>query len=90
MVKDNFAPLTSLAWQAHVYGTASLEISGVCDRQRLPLHVFPWHPEMDRAGLLRNALYLIRPDGYVALADIESNAKAVTSYFDTRKLTPMA
>jgi 2-polyprenyl-6-methoxyphenol hydroxylase-like FAD-dependent oxidoreductase len=88
MLKDNFAPLTSLAWQAHVYGTASLEISAVCDRQRLPLHVFPWHPEMDRAGLLRNALYLIRPDGYVALADIESKAKAVTSYFDTRKLTP--
>ena len=85
---DNFAPLTSLDWQVHVYGDAVPEIQAVCNERKLPLHVFPWRPEMARAGLRRNAVYLVRPDGYVALADAEGGAKAVTSYFDTRMLTP--
>ena len=42
---------------------------------------------MGRAGLLRDALYLVRPDGYVALADPAGSAWAVSSYLDARKLT---
>jgi hypothetical protein len=53
----------------------------------LPLHVFPWHPQTGRTGLRRNAVYLVRPDGYVALADAKGSATAVASYFDTRNLT---
>jgi hypothetical protein len=43
---------------------------------------------MGRTGLRRNAVYLVRPDGYVALADPEGSAAAVTSYLDARKITP--
>jgi 2-polyprenyl-6-methoxyphenol hydroxylase-like FAD-dependent oxidoreductase len=89
VVKDNFAPLTSLDWQAHVYGNAAPETEAVCDQRKLSLHVFPWRSEMGRTGLQRNALYLVRPDGYVALADPAGRAVAITSYFDTRKLNPM-
>jgi hypothetical protein len=85
---DNFAPLTSLDWQVHVYGGAAPEIEAVCKRRTLPLHVFPWRLEMGRAGLRRNAVYLVRPDGYVALADPEGGAARITSYLDARKLTP--
>src|SRR5882757_6687267 len=85
---DNFAPLTSLDWQIHVYGDGAPEIQAVCDARRLPLHVFPWRPEMGRTGLRRNAVYLVRPDGYVALADAQGSAAVVTSYLDARKLTP--
>jgi 2-polyprenyl-6-methoxyphenol hydroxylase-like FAD-dependent oxidoreductase len=84
---DNFAPLTSLDWQVHVYGDAAPEIQTVCDGRELPLHVFPWCPETARTGLSRNAVYLVRPDGYVALADAEGSAAAVTSYLDARSLT---
>jgi hypothetical protein len=84
---DNFRPLTSLDWQVHVYGNAPPEIQTVCDSRKLPLHVFPWRPEMGRTGLRRNAVYLVRPDGYVALADPEGSAAAVTSYLDARKIT---
>ena len=59
------------------------------DGRKLPLHVFLWRPEMGRAGLRRNAVYLVRPDGYVALADPVGSAAAVTSYLDARKLTPL-
>jgi hypothetical protein len=86
--EDNFTPLTSLSWQVHVYGRATSEIQAVCDRRKLPLHVFAWRPEMGRTGLRRNAVYLVRPDGYVALADPVGSAAAVTSYLDARTLTP--
>jgi hypothetical protein len=86
---DNFTPLTSLDWQVHVYGDAAPEIQTVCQKRALPLHVFPGRPEMGRIGLRRHAVYLVRPDGYVALVSSEgSSAAAVTCYLDTRKLTP--
>ena len=86
---DNFAPLTSLDWQVHVYGEATPEIQAMCADLKLPLHIFSWRPEMGRAGLQRNAIYLLRPDGHVALANPEGTAISVTSYLDGRKLTPI-
>jgi hypothetical protein len=85
---DNFTPLTSLDWQVHVYGEAAAGIQAVCEERHLPLHVFPWRPEMSRTGLRPNAVYLVRPDGYLALVDPEGSAAAITSYLDARKLTP--
>ena len=84
---DNFTPLTSLDWQVHVYGDAAPAIRALCEVRKLSLHVFPWRPAMDRTGLQRNAVYLVRPDGYVALADPDGNAAVLTSYLDMRKLT---
>ena len=88
---DNFTPLESMDWQVHVYGDASPQIQAMCRERNLPLHVFPWRPETGRAGLRRNAVYLVRPDGYVALADAEggaAGAAAVSRYLDVRQLTP--
>jgi 2-polyprenyl-6-methoxyphenol hydroxylase-like FAD-dependent oxidoreductase len=85
-VETNFMPLTSLEWQVHVYGDATQGIQAICDDRKLPLHVFPWSQEMGRAGLQRNAAYLIRPDGYVGLADPAGEARTITSYLDARKL----
>jgi 2-polyprenyl-6-methoxyphenol hydroxylase-like FAD-dependent oxidoreductase len=84
---DNFAPLTSLDWQVHVYGDAAPEVRTVCEGRKLPLHVFSWRPEVSRTGLLRNAVYLVRPDGYVALANPAGSAIAITSYLNARELT---
>jgi hypothetical protein len=77
---DNYAPLTSLDWQVHVYGEARPQLRAACEAQRLPLHVFQWRPETRQVGLRRHAAYLVRPDGYVALADPEGSATALTSY----------
>jgi 2-polyprenyl-6-methoxyphenol hydroxylase-like FAD-dependent oxidoreductase len=84
---DNFAPLTSVDWQVHVYGDAAPEVQAVCDGRKLALHVFPWRTEVSRTGLRRNAVYLIRPDGYVALADPAGSAAELTSYLDARWVT---
>src|SRR5262249_27420999 len=68
---DNFAALASLDWQAHAYGCASPEIRALCTKRGLALHEFAWQPAMGRAGFHRNGLYLVRPDGYVAMAAAE-------------------
>jgi len=67
--RDNFAPLQSLDWQVHAYGEAKPEMQALCSERKLPLHVFPYSAATRRAGLRRNAAYLLRPDGYVGLAE---------------------
>ncbi|HJT34551.1 MAG TPA: FAD-dependent monooxygenase [Pirellulales bacterium] len=83
---DNFAPLASLAWQAHVYGGVQPALEQACAELRLPLHCFAWRPAMRGAGLRRGALYLIRPDGYVALAEGDGNPAPLRGYW--RNLRP--
>jgi 2-polyprenyl-6-methoxyphenol hydroxylase-like FAD-dependent oxidoreductase len=85
--EDNFLPLASVAWQVHVYGDASSEFRATCTAQKLPVHVFPWCAETGRAGFVRNAVYLIRPDGYVALANSGNNPAAVADYLRTHGIT---
>jgi 2-polyprenyl-6-methoxyphenol hydroxylase-like FAD-dependent oxidoreductase len=81
---DNFAPLTSLDWQVHVYGDAQPDLRTACDARHLALHTFPWRSGMEEAGLQRNAAYLIRPDGYIALADPSARGAAIASFLDGR------
>jgi hypothetical protein len=78
---DNFAPLTSMDWQVHVYGSASAELAAWCAAQNIPIHSFGWRYEYERAGLARDALYLLRPDTYVALADASGTPDALARYF---------
>src|SRR5262249_35013299 len=66
---DNHAPLSAMLWQVHVYGEATPALRSACARHGLPLHEFASTPAHEAAGLKRNALYLSRPDSYVALAD---------------------
>ena len=83
---DNFTPLTSLDWQVHIYGNALPEIRAVCAELHLALHEFGWQPAMERAGLRQDALYLLRPDGYVALAVPAQSASELTAYFQARAI----
>jgi FAD binding domain len=85
--EDNFAPLESIAWQVHVYGEPGRGVADACSTIGLPIHIFDWSPEMERAGLERGALYLIRPDGYVALADPDADPERLRRYFASRGFT---
>jgi 2-polyprenyl-6-methoxyphenol hydroxylase-like FAD-dependent oxidoreductase len=78
---DNFASLTAIDWQVHVYGSANPALAAWCTRQNVTLHVFPWRTEYEGAGLARDALYLLRPDTYVALADSAGAPDALDRYF---------
>lgn len=81
---DNFASLTAMAWQVHVYGNASDALCEWCARHAVPLHVFDWQPQHEAAGFARDALYLIRPDMYVALADASGKPEALDIYLTSK------
>jgi hypothetical protein len=80
MTNGNFEPLNSLDWQVHVYGMCSAIIVETCKRLGLAFHRFPWEPAVEGAGLQRDALYLVRPDGYVGLADSDANPATLEHY----------
>ena len=52
----------------------------------MPLHVFDWRPEHEATGLARNAIYLLRPDTYVALADPTGAPDALERYLADREI----
>ncbi len=81
---DNFTPLASLDWQVRVYGEAPLPLQAAASANGLPVHVFPWTADAGRAGLARDAVYLVRPDGYVGLADREARAETLQRYLDDK------
>jgi hypothetical protein len=56
------------------------------ERQKVPLHVFAWHSTMQSAGLQRDAVYLVRPDGYVALASADTGDAPIARYLTERKI----
>ena len=83
--EDNFASLTSLKWQVHVYGEVQRGVSEACTELRLPLHVFAWEQSMRRVGFQNGAIYLVRPDGYVALAGPSANPDRLRQNFTERR-----
>src|SRR3984957_4623988 len=50
--EHNFAALTSMDWQIHVYGDSPASLRALADGRKIPLHVFPWEARMRRAGVL--------------------------------------
>ncbi|AMZ71076.1 FAD-dependent monooxygenase [Pseudomonas sp. FW300-N2E2] len=84
---DNYEPLASIGWQVHVYGEARADLKVWSSQQRIPLHTFTWQDEHHKAGLCRDAAYLLRPDTYVALADPQASAATLSRYFSDRGLT---
>jgi 2-polyprenyl-6-methoxyphenol hydroxylase-like FAD-dependent oxidoreductase len=74
---DNFAPLRSLDWQLHVYGSLGRDLSAAARELNLATHSFVWSERGHDAGFQRDAAYLVRPDGYVATALSDQSASAL-------------
>jgi len=77
---DNFAPLRSLDWQVHVYGHVDAGLERLCGRLGLPVCAFGWSDEAREAGLARDAAYLVRPDGHVAVAAARGAAETIGAF----------
>jgi hypothetical protein len=54
----------------------------------IPLHRFPWTEAAGKAGLTRDAAYLVRPDGHVGLVTERQDAQAFTSYVEKHGIRP--
>jgi hypothetical protein len=88
MVADNYTPLTALDWQVHVYGAVPSAIAEACHTKGLAVHAFEWRNAMQTAGLQRNAIYLVRPDGYIGFAAGEAGAEEFNRYLSDWRLLP--
>ncbi|WP_449433108.1 FAD-dependent monooxygenase [Pseudomonas putida] len=83
---DNYEPLTAIGWQVHVYGEAQADMMQWCNEQGVALHVFAWQQAHQKAGLVRDAAYLLRPDTYVAVVDAQGASARLSRYFSGRGL----
>ena len=83
---DNYVPLAEPKWQVHAYGDAQPALASWCKEIDLALHIFQWRPQYAKAGITQNALYLLRPDTYLALAADGGSVDAVQSYFAKRRI----
>jgi 2-polyprenyl-6-methoxyphenol hydroxylase-like FAD-dependent oxidoreductase len=81
---SNFAPLASLRWQVHVYGDGAPGVRQACEELGLEHHAFAWRAAVARSGLARDATYLVRPDGYVALVDATGGTERLREYVASR------
>ncbi len=88
--EDNFIPLRTLQWQVHVYGAATAELRTQCEALGLAMHVFCWDQSMKSAGLMEHGMYLVRPDGYVALADATGLPARLAAFVAERGLRGFA
>src|SRR6185369_5588793 len=79
---DNYAPLASLDWQIHLYGAASPQLVADANRCGIRMHAFAWSADAERAGFAQGALYLVRPDGHVAVAAPEQEIGVVRAFLD--------
>ena len=73
-------------WQLHIYGEASKALRDTAARREIPLHVFPCNGAAHKAGLVKNAAYLVRPDGHVALADSKQDANVLERFLERFKI----
>jgi hypothetical protein len=66
--QDNFIALRSMDWQLHIYGEPAPELLDEARVLKLPVHCYTYNVAAKLAGLGRDAAYLVRPDGHIALA----------------------
>ncbi|WP_224544699.1 FAD-dependent monooxygenase [Mesorhizobium sp. CA16] len=87
---DNFEPLRSLDWQIHVYGEVNCDFRAMLAPTGIAVHAFAWTDAAGKAGLQRDAAYLVRPDGHVALASPVQEAAVFQRYLAGLAIRPRA
>ncbi|OJD15344.1 hypothetical protein AJ78_04389 [Emergomyces pasteurianus Ep9510] len=87
---DNYATLSIIAWQVHVYGTPEGELTEWCKDKGVALYVFDWTAEYKNVGFARDAAYLMRPDGYVAFANLSGMPGVFDKYLVTSAIRDLS
>ena len=77
---DNHDSLAICSWQVHVYGDVKRDFVKSLQEQGLPLNVYPWSPRTKLAGLVEDAVYLLRPDGHIGCISSQIDAPALWQY----------
>jgi len=85
---DNFEGLDPRTWHVEVHGEVRQALKDWCAMNGVALHPHRWTTAAEKAGVQKNAAYLLRPDGYVALAVPGGSDRPIARYFAARKMRP--
>jgi hypothetical protein len=75
-----------MEWQVHTYGARSEVLGSWCKSRGVGFTAFAWTKGCAVAGLVRDAVYVVRPDGYVALVQPKVDIAALEAYFADRQI----
>lgn len=81
---DNFEPLLSMDWHVQIHGQIDESLKMVTQQLGLALHAFKWSSEAAEKGFAKDAMYLVRPDGHVALALETQDATVLRAYWSKK------
>jgi hypothetical protein len=87
---EETAALARMTWQAVVYGQASDALAAWCHDHGVALRVFEHRDDLAAVGVPKDALFLLRPDTYVAVADPRGDPAGLERYFAERQIRPAA
>jgi 2-polyprenyl-6-methoxyphenol hydroxylase-like FAD-dependent oxidoreductase len=82
---DNYKSLMLLDWQIHIYGQITFEFKNFLQQQKLMYYEFAWEDIFKKVGFEKNAVYLIRPDGYIAYIDLAQNHQSLENFLNEFK-----
>ncbi|KAJ5930569.1 hypothetical protein N7466_006062 [Penicillium verhagenii] len=86
-LSDNYSTIHHISWSLHVYGAKRPELVKWCNGNSLQLAVFEWDPQYDKVGYKQDAVYLLRPDHYIAaIFEGESVETSLEEYFSSHGL----
>ena len=85
---DNFEGLDPRSWHVLVYGEVRRTLADWCALSGVAVHSHRWSASAQAAGVRRDAAYLLRPDGYVALSVAGGSDRPIARYFKARNLRP--
>lgn len=68
---NNFAPLGSLDWQLHLFGSPAENFRRLASNHGIACSTFPFDAQAIGAGFSSDDAYLIRPDGHIGLVASE-------------------
>lgn len=84
----NFAILRNLDWQVHIYGEVSTVLKDFSEQQHLLLQQFDYDHAAEQAGFVENAMYLVRPDGYLGLVHQTQDVQLLERYLQAWQIVP--
>jgi 2-polyprenyl-6-methoxyphenol hydroxylase-like FAD-dependent oxidoreductase len=82
---DNFSTLRDVCWQLHIYGESLSQVVKWAQEMSVRVFTFHWDDQYAKAGLIKDAVYLLRPDQYIAgIFEGPSVEARLDEYFATR------
>lgn len=79
---DNYNCLKLMAWHIQIYGKTHSNFNSVANFRGFRIYQFEWSQGAEAKGFIKDAFYLVRPDGYIALCDLRQNISVLKKYLN--------